>query len=65
MIVYIRAMSETPRKIDSEPCMFIEWLILSPHELNDYKLSEMIPNESLCVSNIEVIWINLESFGVF
>ena len=42
-------VSETPQKKDSDRCMVIVWLILLPHDLNDYKWSEMTPNQSLYV----------------
>ena len=48
-------MSETPQKKDSEGCMFIAEIILSPQNLNDSKLSEMTPNESVCVKKSKVI----------
>ena len=33
------ACYETPQKKDSKRCMFIVWLILLPHDLNDSKWS--------------------------
>ena len=38
-----------PTKKDNEHCIFILLLILSAHDLNDSKWSEMTPNESVCV----------------
>ena len=51
-----------PTKKDSEHCMFIVYLILSPHDLNDSKWVSMCLINQL--KSFELIYNHLESFKV-
>jgi len=64
-ITVLNVFCEIPQKKDTERCEFVVWLVLSPHDLNDFKWFQMTFGHSIdLLDTYRVIWSHFRSFGV-